>query len=153
VNARSLFGLRVLLTLIVLAGLAIDAYVHFDLAAGYDGVKSDWLSEGDFFRIEGSIAILAAVALLVRPRRYTALFAFLVTAGGLAAVVVFRYVDLGAHGPLPEFYEPVWYGEKTFSAWAEGIAAVAAAGLIAVISAPAPQRARRGLAPSAPLAH
>ena len=41
-------------------------------------------------------AVIAAVALLVRPRRYTAAFAFLVAAAGTAAVVVYRYVAVGA---------------------------------------------------------
>jgi len=115
--------------LVVVAGLAVDVYVHFDLASTYDGVRSNTLSQGALFRVEGAIAALAVVALIVRPRRYTALFAFLVAAGGLAAVLIYRYVDLGAFGPFPDMYEPVWYSKKTQSAWAEGIAAVAAAGL------------------------
>jgi hypothetical protein len=30
----------------VVAGLAIDAFVHLDLASGYDGVKSSVLTQG-----------------------------------------------------------------------------------------------------------
>jgi hypothetical protein len=79
------------------------------------------------------LAVVAAVAVLVRPRRYTAALAFLVSGGGTAAVLLYRYVDVGAVGPLPDMYEPLWYPEKTLSAWAEGIAALAALALLAVM--------------------
>jgi len=52
--------------------LAVDVYVRFDLASTYGGVRSSTLSQGTLFRFEGTIAALAAVALIVRPRRYTA---------------------------------------------------------------------------------
>ena len=81
----------------------------------------------------GGIALIAGVALLVRPRRYTAAFAFLVTAAGTAAVLLYRYVDVGAFGPFPNMYENIWYPEKTMSAWAEGVAAVAALALLLVL--------------------
>jgi len=66
-------------------------------------------------------------------RGYTAAFAFLVAAAGTAAVLVYRYVDVGAFGPFPNMYEPIWYTKKTVSAWAEGIAAVAALALLVVL--------------------
>jgi hypothetical protein len=132
-STRVWFAARVTLTLVVVAGLAVDAYVHIDLASTYDGVKSSVLSQGDLFRAEAVLAMLAAVALLVRPRRYTALFALVVAAGGVAAVLIYRYVDVGAFGPVPNMYEPVWYLEKTQSVWGEGIASVAALGLLIVI--------------------
>ena len=108
-NARGWLALRVLLTVVVLAGLAVDVYVHFDLASSYVGVKSSTLNQGDLFRAEAILALIAGIALLVRPRRYTAAFAFLVTAGGTAAVLLYRYVDVGAFGPLPNMYENIWY--------------------------------------------
>jgi hypothetical protein len=117
------------LAIVAAAGLAVDAFVHFDLASAYDGVKSSVLTQGDLFRAEGALAAIAAAAVLVRPRRYTAAFAFLVAAGGTAAVLVYAYVDLGAFGPFPDMYDPAWYTEKTLSAWAEGIAALAALAL------------------------
>ncbi len=128
-------ALRLALAVIAAAGLAIDAWVHFDLASGYDSVKSSVLSQGDLFRVEGVGAIVAGVAVLVRPRRYTAAFAFLVAAGGTAAVLVYAYVNVGAFGPFPNMYDPIWYTEKTLSAWAEGIAAVAALALFVVLHA------------------
>ncbi len=146
-NARGWFALRTALIVVVVAGLAVDAYVHFDLASSYAGVKSSVLSQADLFRAEGAVAVLAAVALLVRPRRYTAAFAFLVAAAGTAAVVVYRYVDVGAFGPFPNMYENIWYTEKTLSAWAEGIAAVAALALFVVLHV----GARRNTQTGAPL--
>ncbi len=134
-SVRGWLVVRVVLTLVVVAGLAVDVYIHFDLASTYDAVKSGPLSQGGLFRVEGAIAVLAAVALCVRPRRYTALFAFLVTAGGLAAVLLYRYVDVGAFGPIPNMYEPVWYPKKTQSAWAEGISALAALAVLVLFHA------------------
>jgi hypothetical protein len=39
-------------------------------------------------------------------------------------VLLYRYVDVGSIGPIPNMYEPVWFGEKTHSAYAEGLVAV-----------------------------
>lgn len=132
-SARSGLAIRTVLAVVVVAGLAIDAFVHFHLASSYAGVRSSTLSQADLFRVEGALAVIAALALLVRPRRSTTAFAFLVSAGGTAAVLLYRYVDVGALGPLPNMYEPLWYPEKTLSLWAEGAAAVAALALLAVI--------------------
>lgn len=132
-------GVRFGLALVAAAGLAIDAYVHFDLAGAYDPIKSSVLTQGDLFRGEGTVAVIAALAVLLRPRRYTAAFAFLVAAAGTAAVLVYAYVDVGAFGPFPDMYDPLWFTEKTLSAWAEGIAAVAALALFIVLH----QEARR----------
>jgi len=145
-SARNWLAIRTALTLVVLAGLGVDAYVHFDLAWAYAAVKTSTLSGADMFRFEGALAILAALLLLIRPNRYTAGFAFLVTAGGTAAVVVYRYVNVGGFGPVPNMYEPVWYTEKTLSAWAEGIAAVAGLALLVAIEL----RARRSVNAAAP---
>lgn len=148
-------ALRVALAVITAAGLAIDAFVHFDLASTYDPIKSSVLSQGDLFRVEAVASIVAAVGVLVRPRRYTALFAFVVAAGGTAAVLVYAYVDVGAFGPFPDMYDPLWYTEKTVSVWAEGVAAVAALALFVLLhvqarSKPSPAGVRGGpVAPSA----
>lgn len=125
-SQRTGLAVRVALTTIVVAGLGVDAWVHLHLAAQYDGVRSSALSQGDLFRAEGSVAVLAAVALIVRPRWYSAVFALLVAAAGVAAVLVLRYVDVGAFGPFPDMYEPVWYAQKVQSVWGEGVAAAAA---------------------------
>ncbi len=146
---RRWLAIRTILTVIAAAGLAVDAFVHFDLASAYAGVKSSTLSQADLFRAEGAVAVIAGVAVLVRPRRYTAALAFLVSAGGVAAVLLYRYVDVGAFGPFPNMYEPIWYGKKTLSAWAEGFAALAALGLLAVLHLRA-RRTTHAPAPSEP---
>jgi hypothetical protein len=42
----------------------------------------------------------------------------------VGAVLLYRYVDVGAIGPVPNMYEPVWFTLKTRSAVAEGAVAV-----------------------------
>ena len=122
----------------------MDAFGHFDLASAFKNVKSSTLSQADLFRAEATAAVVAAVALLVRPRRYTAAFAFLVAAAGTVAVVLYRYVDVGAFGPVPDMYDPFWApAEKTLSAWAEGAATVAALALFVMFQI-ATRRSTRG---------
>ena len=106
-NSRSASTTQVALIVIVVAGMAVDAFVHFDLASAFKNVKTSTLSEADMFRAEASVAVIAAVAVLVRPRRYTAAFAFLVAAAGFVAVIVTRYVNIGALGPIPERVRPL----------------------------------------------
>ena len=130
-SARGRLAIQVALTAIVVTGLAMDAFVHFHLASAFEHSKTSALSGADLFHLEAIAAVIAAVALLVRPRRYTAAFAFLVAASGTAAVVVYRYVDVGAIGPIPNMYDPYWAPpEKVLSAWAEGLAALAALALL-----------------------
>jgi hypothetical protein len=135
-------------TLVAAAGLAFDAYVHLDLADTYDAAHTSVLSQGDLFRVEAGLAILAILGILLRPRRYTAAFAFVVAAGGFGAVLLYRYVDVGAIGPIPSMYEPIWYPEKTQSAWAEAIAAVAALILLATLWSRARNRPAATLPPA-----
>jgi hypothetical protein len=122
------------LIIVVVVGLALDAYVHLHLAHAFKNVKTSTLSEADLFRAEAVVALIAAVALLVRPRRNTAAFAFLVAAAGTVAVLVYRYVNVGKFGPIPNMYDPFWAPkEKTISAIAEGIAALAALALFMLL--------------------
>lgn len=116
----------ILLRLVVAAGLVVDAVVHLNYASRYDPVGNT-ISQGDIFRIESSVAILVAVVLLVAPwRRLGYLAAFLISASAFGGVMLYRYVNVGAIGPIPNMYEPVWFGQKTFSAYAEAAAAVIA---------------------------
>jgi glucan phosphoethanolaminetransferase (alkaline phosphatase superfamily) len=118
---------------VVVAGLVLDAIVHYDLASAFKNNKTSFISQTDIFRIQATVALVAALALLVRPRRYTAAFAFLVAASAAVAVVVYRYVDVGRIGALPNMYDPYWAPVgKWLSAIAEVIAALAAAVLIVV---------------------
>lgn len=117
-----------LVRLLTAAGLAVDAYVHIVTASAYDFPAGGVVTQGDLFRIEAGVAILAAVLVLLLPRRTTFGFAFLVAASALGAVVFYRYVDVGSLGPLPNMYEPVWTRDKLVSAVAEAVAAAAALG-------------------------
>jgi hypothetical protein len=142
--------IRTALIILVVAGLAVDAYVHLDLASAFKNNKTSTLSEADLFRGEAIAAIVAAVALLLRPRRVTAALAFLVAAAGTIAVVVYRYVDLGAFGPFPNMYDPYWApAEKAVSAVAEAVAALAALALLAMFTS----RARSAAAPTRGAVH
>lgn len=123
--------LAIALRLVTAAGLAYQSYVHFEKAPTYDAVRSDLVSQGDLFRVEAVAAALAAVLVLVVQRWWSALIAAGVAGGGFFAVVLYRYVDVGPVLGLPNMYEPVWYDMKTWSAVAEGVAAVTALALVA----------------------
>ncbi len=114
-----------LLRLVTAAGLAVDAYVHADLAANYDGITAT-VSQGTLFRAEAGAASLAALLVLVAGRRAAFALAALVAASALAAILLYRYENVGPLGPFPNMYEPVWFTEKTVAAVVEAVAAVAA---------------------------
>lgn len=103
--------------------LGYDAYVHLHLASGYDAV-GDTVTQGALFRVEAGLALAAALLVLVSDSRPAWAAAGVTGLGGVAAVLLYRYVDVGALGPIPNMYEPAWYHDKTWSAVAEGTAAV-----------------------------
>ena len=75
------------------------------------------------------MAVVAALLVLIRPRPSSWLAALLVAASALATVLLYRYVDVGSLGPLPDMYENTWHVPgKLLSAFAEA-AAVVFAGL------------------------
>ena len=115
------------LRLLVAAGLAVDAYVHADLAPVYAGIHGS-ISQGDLFRIEAGVAAAAALIVLVAGRRAGFGLAFAVSASAVSALLLYRYVDVGRLGPLPNMYEPSWFGEKTVTAVAEAAAVALSAG-------------------------
>jgi hypothetical protein len=106
------------------AGLAVDAYLHAHLADRYDAISAS-IGQGTLFRIEAALAALAAVLVLVWRRLPGDLFAAAVAVGGLALLLVYRYVDVGELGPLPNMYEPVWYGEKEATVVVQAVAVLA----------------------------
>lgn len=114
-----------LLRLITAASLATDAYVHADLAPTYDAISKS-VSQGDLFRLEAGLASLAALLVLVFPRRTTWALAFLIAGGGLALLLIYRYVNVGSIGPVPNMYEPVWFPEKTATTIAQAVATATA---------------------------
>jgi hypothetical protein len=121
---RALRVLRGAARLLAAAGLAVDAYVHAHLAGRYDAVTES-ISQGTLFRIEAGLAALAALLVLIWRRPAPDFFAWLVAAGGLALLLVYRYVDVGTLGPVPNMYEPLWTTDKRLSAIAQAVAVLA----------------------------
>src|SRR3954453_11518186 len=86
------------LAIAVAVCLAIDAYVHLSDATDYGSVRTSVLSQADLFRIQAVLAIVLAMALLVRPRRWVWAASALLLAGAAFAVVLCTYVDVGQLG-------------------------------------------------------
>jgi hypothetical protein len=126
------------------AGLAIDAYVHLDLAGLY-AEAGGTINEGVLFRVEAAVALLAACAVVAIGRRACYLAGLAVAGSALAVMLVSRYVDLGPLGPFPDLYDPVWFPEKLLAAFAEGAACAAAlAGAVITGLAASGRRPRPG---------
>ena len=122
--------LRGILRLLAAAGLALDAYVHTDLAGQFE--TGGTISESTLFLIQAGFAALAALLIFVRGRRPEAVLALLIALAALGAVLLYRYVDVGSIGPLPDMYDPAWYTEKTLSAVAAAVAVLSSAGLVVI---------------------
>lgn len=112
--------------MVVALSLVVDAVVHLRLAGGYQQSAPGGIGAGNMFRIEAAVAVLAAAWVLRRGNRFALIAAFLVGFSAAVAVVLYRYVDVPALGPIPAMYEPVWFFEKSLSAVFEAVAALAA---------------------------
>jgi hypothetical protein len=134
------------LRVVAAVALAADAYWHARLAGRYDGVGTT-VSQGALFRAEAALAALAALLVLVVRRRLTDLYAWLVAGGGLALLLVYRYVDVGRLGPVPRMYEPRWYRDKYLTALSLAVAFVATTLLLVTHRS----RGRRGARAERPL--
>jgi hypothetical protein len=62
-----------------------------------------------------------------------------VAAGGLAAVLLYRYVDVPALGPIPPMYAPLWFAKETVTAVAGAAAAGALIGFLSRSQSAAPR--------------
>ena len=119
------------------AALGIDAYVHARDAGFYDFHGGGAISQGSLFHIEAAAAGLVALLLLAWRHPVAWLLAVAVAASALGAVLLYRYVDVGVLGPLPDMYEPIWgVSGKLPAAYAEGTAVLlsAAGTTLAVIA-------------------
>jgi hypothetical protein len=124
---------------LIVACLAVDAYIHLKLASARPPASPGGVSQGALFYAEGSVAILAALLVAFRGTRATFGLAFLIAASALAVVLIYRYIDVGALGPLPDMYEPAWYTTKIITTIAEAVALpVAIAGLLTAPQGRAP---------------
>jgi hypothetical protein len=124
VGARRIIDVAV--RTVTAAGLLVDAVVHLQLAADYQLAAPAGIGQGNLFRIEAAVAIVALLLVLAHGSRVAYLLAFAVGAGGLAAVLLYRYYQIPAIGPIPAMYEPVWFFKKSLSAVAEAIATLTA---------------------------
>ncbi|GAB3078060.1 hypothetical protein [Pedococcus soli] len=115
-----------MLRVLVAAALVVDAVVHLRLAGGYQQSAPSGIGAGNLFRIEAAAAVVVALWVLWRGSGKAFLAAFVVGLSAVVAVVLYRYLNIPAIGPLPAMYEPVWFAEKTLSAVAEGVAAAGA---------------------------
>lgn len=116
-----------LLRLTTAAALVVDADVHAMLIDRYDPNKGGAvISQGELFRMEVALAAVAAIALILVPRRVVWVLALLVASSALGGVLLYRYFNPGGLGPLPDMYEPIWYPQKSLTAVAESAAVVTA---------------------------
>ena len=118
----------VALRLLGAAALAISSYVHLHLAHVYTSL-GDTITQGDLFYAEGAVAAAVALWVIVTGGRWAWVAVGLVAAASFAAVMVYRYVDVGSIGPIPNMYEPSWQPspDKGLSAIAEAVGVVTAA--------------------------
>lgn len=128
-SSVTLWGLRILTAVM----LVVDAVVHLQQASNYQLAAPGGIGEGNIFRIEAIVAIVVAVYVVFIGSRLSFILAFLVAASAFAAVVIYRYVDIGGFGPIPAMYEPVWFSSKAYSAVGEAIGALSAAIGIVVV--------------------
>lgn len=121
------------LAAVITAGLAVDAYTHFDLAPEFSFNSTGTVNEGVLFQVEAVLAIVSGLLILYRQTVWTALIAVLVAGGGAAALLLYRYADVGKIGPLPNMYEPIWFREKVISLVGELVALAGALVLLAAL--------------------
>lgn len=79
----------------------IDAGVHLQLASMYQPAAPGGIGQRNLFRITAGAAVLAAAYVLIRGSRLTYVVALVVAGGALLAVLVYRYLDVPAFGPIP----------------------------------------------------
>jgi hypothetical protein len=119
--------LDIVLRVLAVAGLAVSAYVHLHLAHLYTTL-GDTITQGDLFRVQGVVSAVVAVWLLVTGQRLAWLTAGVVSALSLGAVMLYRYVNVGAIGPIPNMHDASWQPspDKMMSAIAEAAVVVLA---------------------------
>lgn len=101
----------------------------------YDIGAGAAITQGSLFRAQASIAVVVAIALLVRPHWIVWTVAVLVAASAATTVYLYTSVDVGRLGPLPDLYDPTWaLPGKRASALAETVATgLSTAGLVAAL--------------------
>ncbi|WP_034486309.1 hypothetical protein [Actinomadura oligospora] len=121
------------LRVLVAAGLAVDAVVHWRFAPQMKYVPGGTIHADTIFYVQAVVAGTAGLLVLAHARRWTYALALFVAASAIGALLLYFSVDVGTLGPIPNMHDPVWYAQKTQSVAGEGVAALAAlAGLLTV---------------------
>ena len=97
---------RIALRVLAAAALGVSAYVHLHLAHRY--AYPGTISGTTLFRVQGVTAIVVGVLLLVTGHRWAWAAAAVVGLASFGAVMLYRYVDVGAIGPLPNMNDATW---------------------------------------------
>jgi hypothetical protein len=110
---------RLVLRVIAAVCLGISAYVHLHLASRYGFPGT--INGETIFRIQAVAAATIGVLLLTTGNKWVWLAAAALGVASFAAVMLYRYVNVGAIGPLPNMYDATWQPspEKLLSAMAE----------------------------------
>lgn len=115
----------VALRVLAAAGLGVSAYIHLHLAHLYRTL-GDTITQAQLFYVQGVIAAVVGLWLLVTGQRFAWWAAALVGAASFGAVMLYRYVDVGAIGPIPNMHDASWLPspDKAVSAIAEAAVVV-----------------------------
>lgn len=114
---------ELLVRALVVLGLAVDAAVHLRMAPVMDLAAPGGIGGGTLFRLQGGLAAVTAVVLLVTGRRRAYALALLVALSALGPVLLYHLVDVPAIGPIPSMHDPLWSPEKVVSVVGETLAA------------------------------
>ena len=138
---------RIALRVLAAIALGVSAYVHLHLAHRY--AYPGTISGTTLFRIQGVTAAVVALALLVTGNRWAWAAAAAIGLASFAAVMLYRYVDVGAIGPLPNMYDATWRPspDKMLSAVAEIAVPVLWLAQLAIRPSTARRVGRRSVAP------
>ena len=98
--------MQLLLRVLAAVALGVSAYVHLHLAHLY--AYPGTISGTTLFRAQGGTAIVVGVVLLATGHRWAWIAAAAVGLASFGAVMLYRYVDVGAIGPLPNMYDATW---------------------------------------------
>ena len=111
--------------MLAVAGLGISSYVHLHLAPLYRGL-GDTITQAQLFYVQGVVAAVVGAVLLLTGMRVAWWAAAVVAASSFAAVMIYRYVDVGAIGPIPNMHDGSWLPspDKALSAIVEAAVVV-----------------------------
>ena len=117
--------MTVVLRVLTAAALVANAVIHLRIAEDYTAVGDRPLSLGDQFYAQSAVAVLLALALLVRPHALVWLAAVGFSAVSLLAVVVSRYTPIPVYG-FDGGWQEAWTDDARRAAAVEAVAIVLA---------------------------